>query len=172
MNENVLLPEGRELLCRELCSEDKPAVLKLFQTAKDYFMLSEGKLPDDEEEFFHDPPPGKQEDDKILFGLFEKGRPLAVADIVRDFPEPSVWMTGLLLVHGDCRKLGLGKALHQVLIEYAKRKGARFHRIGVLEQNTAALAFWKKQGFKQVSISESCDDSAIKARVLIMHLNL
>lgn len=172
MNKKVILPEGKELLCRKLYSDDKPGVLKLFHTAEDYFMLSEGKLPKDADDFFHDLPPGKTASDKILIGLFENDMPLAVADIVRDFPERDTWMTGLLLVHGDKRKQGLGKILHDILVDLAVKGGARIHRIGVLEQNKAALSFWSRLGFEQISVSEPRNYGNIESRVLIMTKNI
>jgi len=172
MNKRILLPNGKEVLCRGLCVEDKPEVVKLFHTTKEYFILSEGKLPEDAEEFFYDLPPGKQADDKMLFGLFEGDNPVAVADIVKDFPEEGVWMTGLLLVHGEMQKKGLGKALQQLLIDHAKEHGAGIHRVGVLEQNTPALKFWQKLEYKKISTSEPRHYRDKTSRVIVMHYHL
>ncbi len=71
MKKGVLLPNGEILSCRELQAEDKEMVLKLFHTAKDYFMLPEGKFPENAEDFFTDLPSSKQPGDKILYGNFE-----------------------------------------------------------------------------------------------------
>ena len=169
MNDQKILLRGKTYLCRELVEKDRTAVLKLFHTAKDYFMLSEGKLPDDAEDFFADLPPGKKSDDKILYGIFENAFPVAVADIVKDFPQKGIWMTGLLLVHGARRKLGFGKALQKILLDHAKKEGARIHRVGVLELNKSALTFWERLGYRLIEITEPRRYGAIECRIVMMH---
>jgi ribosomal protein S18 acetylase RimI-like enzyme len=172
MIEKTIILNGKALLCRQLVAEDHDAVLELFHTAKDYFMLSEGKLPENAEDFFYDLPPEKSHQDKMLLGLFDNNSPVAVADIVRDFPKKGVWMTGLLLVHGKMQHQGLGKILLDILIDHARNNQAHTHRIGVLEQNKPALVFWKKLGYKIISRSESRTYGSIRSKVIVLHLLL
>jgi ribosomal protein S18 acetylase RimI-like enzyme len=66
---------------------------------------------------------------------------------------PSIWTKGLecylaeLYVVPACRRRGLGRALMQSAIEYARRRGADYMDLNTAETDTAARALYESLGF-------------------------
>lgn len=136
-----------------LSENDQAAVSALCISCEDYFHLHCGVFSADREVdgIFHDLPPGKDYADKFVLGVFDpSGRLVGLIDVIRDYVVKGEWMIGLMLLDPSIRKIGLGKAVHNALLEWAKGLGAKSFRIGVIEENTNGHAFWTALGYKKL----------------------
>jgi GNAT superfamily N-acetyltransferase len=61
--------------------------------------------------------------------------------------EPCV---GLLMVHGEQRRAGHGRRLAGIVEERFRAAGRSGVRLGVLENNAGALAFWAALGYEEI----------------------
>lgn len=170
--EEVIIINNKEILFKKITIEDKSKVMDLFRECTDFFELTEGIKPDDCDDFFYDLPPNKTIEDKYLYGVFDKDLLIGVIDIVSDFPEKGEWIIGLLLLHPNTRGIGLGKGIHNLIKELVKNEGAQKLRIGVMEQNTDALIFWNKIGYKQIKITEPRKFGIKESKVVVMNYYL
>lgn len=137
---------------RELSIDDQTQVSNLFNECEDYFNLVEGKVAEekDTKEFFEDLPPGKEIEDKNLYGVFDEVELIGVVDMVEDFPQKGEWIIGLMLLHPNTRGKGLGKAIHNIIVDIARENKVKKLRVGVVQQNENALKYWKRIGYKEV----------------------
>ena len=150
MTRTISLANGCRL--RQLSENDAEAVQSLLGQCGDYFRLHEGGSvpPNAAAELFTELPPGKLQKDKFVFGVEKPDGTLAgVVDFVRNFPEPGVWMLGLLLLAPGERGRGMGRAVHTELVQWAKALGARSVRIGVIEENRGGARFWDSLGYRR-----------------------
>ncbi len=167
--QTVIALNNKELLFRKITIEDKDAVMDLFSNCEEFFILTEGAMPVDSDGLFYDLPPGKLAKEKYLYGIFEHSSLIAAADIVTNYPEEKEWMIGLLLIHPKSRGVGLGKIVHDIIKELAVNEGAEKLRVAVVEQNTKALIFWGKIGYKQIKVTEPIKFGIKESRVIVMN---
>lgn len=170
--QEVITLNGKELLFREISTKDKDKVMDLYKNCNDFFELTEGIKPDNCEELFNDVPPNKTIEDKFLYGIFDKDILVGVIDIVADFPEKGEWIIGLLLLSPSVRGIGLGNKIHDLIKEMVENEGGEKLRVGVIEENTKALIFWGKIGYKQIKITEPRKFGMKKSRVIVMNYYL
>lgn len=75
-------------------------------------------------------------------------RGLLLDQLERDLQPEQLLMDGIFVAsHG--RNQGVGTALLQVIIEYARRQGYREIRLDVIDHNTRAKALYERQGFEE-----------------------
>ncbi|WP_202708876.1 GNAT family N-acetyltransferase [Sporosalibacterium faouarense] len=171
-DQEVIKINNMELFFRRITIEDKDKVMNLFRECKDFFVLTEGVIPYDSDSFFYDLPPGKNLEEKYLYGVFDKNSLVAVIDMVSNYPEKGEWIIGLFLIHTKIRGIGLGREIHNLIKNFIISKGAEKLRIGVLEQNTNALKFWNKIGYKQTKITEPRKFGTKESKAVIMNYYL
>lgn len=139
---------------RYLTADDGPAVQDLCERCADYLELITGLPPGSAEaqSLYVALPEGGSYDDKALIGVFTaSGNALiGVIDAVRDAPEPGEWWLGVLLLNPAHRQRGLGTRLTHRLEAWMAALDARAIRLSVMEQNTRALAFWRRLGFVEI----------------------
>lgn len=147
MMQNIDFPEGYAI--NQLSKDNNSIVWNLCNKASDYFILSGGQLPskDDMDNIFTDLPPNKTLTDKFVFGVYRSNKLIGIIDIIRNFPTIGVWTIGVLLLDPEERGKGLGTVIHQSLVKWAKKLGAKKFRIGVIEENYKAYKFWIKLGY-------------------------
>jgi len=126
-------------------------VLDLYKDCHEYFEIVEDKKPGMEHvvELFEDVPPGKEIEDKFIIGIYTGSRLMGVVDLIRDYPEAKSWIIGLYMIHPDFRSSGLAQVVHSKLAEFVDKAGGEKIVIGVVEDNTIALKFWSKLGYKR-----------------------
>ncbi len=168
MDHEVITINNMELEFTKITIEDKEKVFDLFKECEDFFLLTTGTKPDDCEDYFYNLPPEKTFEDKYLYGVFHNSSLVAAVDIITDYPEKGEWIIGLLLIHPKARGIGLGKKIHNLLKKLAINEGADKLRIGVLEQNTDALVFWNKLGYKEYKITEPRRFGVKESKVVVM----
>ncbi len=150
MTRNISLPNG--CLLKQLSERDLAAVQKLCGRCTDYFLLHEGAAASSGAAagIFSALPPGKTKRDKFVFGVVNSdGELTGIVDLVRDFPEKSVWMLGLMLLAPEERGKGTGRAVHAALAKWSKALGAKALRIGVVAENEKGARFWNSLGYRK-----------------------
>jgi GNAT superfamily N-acetyltransferase len=143
------LPKGLRLAV--LTSDDGPEVQTLAEACPDYFLETFGLAPGPAEaqSLFTALPDGRSYDDKRVLGIRDPaGKLLAVADVVRGWPDGQTWMIGLLLVVPAARRKGIGGRFVEDLARQARQAGARRLRLGVFVDRQAAMRFWERHGFE------------------------
>ena len=137
----------------EILSEHHKAEIEaFFEQASDYALLESGVSNPQSEatDLLYSLPEEKTEKDKFVYGVFDETHQLiGVVDLIKNFPEKGEVMLGLLDFIPRVRHQGLGQAVHQVLVEKVKLAGGQSLRIGVLQENAAALRFWKALGYQK-----------------------
>ncbi|OAA90485.1 GNAT family N-acetyltransferase [Clostridium ljungdahlii] len=152
----------------KLISVDNHKIVdELCEKCSDYYILHAGILPSKEEidEIFNALPTNKNYEDKFVLGIYKFDNELVgIIDIVRDFPTVGEWMLGLMLIEPQERGNGLGKIIHEALVEWAINLGAKSFRIGVIEENTKGINFWSALGYTK--IKEVTMDFAEKTHIV------
>ena len=124
----------------------------------DYYILHDGVLPSKKAalEIFSSLPPGKNYEDKFVLGIYKnKDELIGIIDIVKNFPVDGEWMLGLFLIEPEERDNGLGKQIHEALVQWAITLGSKSFQIGVIEDNHKGKKFWSDLGYikiKEVSM--------------------
>jgi GNAT superfamily N-acetyltransferase len=94
-------------------------------------------------------PPDFDPSGKLSVGLWEDGALTAFADVLFGWPDPMTAHIGLLIVHGAYHGQGLGRRLHDAVLERVRQEaGATTMRLGIVERNAAhAEPFWRALGY-------------------------
>ena len=133
----------------------------------DYYILHDGLLPSKNEalEIFESLPPGKNYDDKFSLGIYKcTDELIGIIDIVKNYPVEGEWMLGLLLIQPEERDKGLGKLIHEALVQWAITLGSKSFRIGVIEDNYKGRKFWSDLGY--IKIKEATLEKEMKTNVV------
>src|SRR5205809_5249751 len=95
-------------------------------------------------------PPGKDYDDKRVWGLYAGDNMIGCADVIRGYPVREKAVIGLLLLAEHWQHRGLGRAF-ALLVEQVIGGWREITtlRVGVVDRNTAALAFWRKLNYAE-----------------------
>jgi RimJ/RimL family protein N-acetyltransferase len=95
-------------------------------------------------------PPGKDYDDKFVWGLYAGDGMIGCADVIRGYPEAEKAIIGLLLLAENWQRRGFGRAfallLEQLIAGWSEIATLR---IGVVNRNVGAIAFWHKLGYTE-----------------------
>jgi len=130
---------------------DIPQIQRLFERCTEFFQLVNGAPPgpEDGEKELNAIAPGRTIDDVFCFGVFDGDRLLAFAGLSRDFPKPSEWWLGLLLIDPAERGRGLGARIHQELVDWIAAQSGTMLWIAVQTQNVDGERFWRRIGFEE-----------------------
>ena len=95
-------------------------------------------------------PPYFDRTQKIGLGLWEGDMLVGFADVLLGYPEPAVAYIGLLAVHRDRQRRGLGRELHEGVVSLARQtSGVDRLRLGTVA-TTAPVAepFWSALAYR------------------------
>jgi GNAT superfamily N-acetyltransferase len=102
-------------------------------------------------------------------GWFDpEDRLAAVTDVTSDMLAPDVWHVGLFIVETARHGRGDAQALYRSLERWACANGARWMRLGVVQGNARAEAFWARQGYVQMRVREGITFGAATRTVRTM----
>ncbi|TDO35874.1 acetyltransferase (GNAT) family protein [Kribbella sp. VKM Ac-2527] len=96
-------------------------------------------------------PEGVAEDAKVVLGVFDGARLVAVADLLRGYPVEGKAFIGLLEMHGEYQGRGVGRAAYGLVERYVGDSWpeVRTLRLAVVDTNAeVAEGFWRRQGFE------------------------
>jgi GNAT superfamily N-acetyltransferase len=157
-------PDG-PLTLRLLTGEpnEMAALQRVLEGAPAYFETATGLPPGraEAQSIFTALPAGKEYDDKRVWGLYAGDRMIGCADVIRGYPLRDKAVIGLLLLTEKWQRRGLGRAF-ALLIEKVIGDWHEIAtlRIGVVEKNTGALAFWRKLGYVETGEVKRPETSA------------
>jgi GNAT superfamily N-acetyltransferase len=138
--------------CRALSDDDLAALEQLVRDDGGYSQRVHGRPPTagDAAEILHDRPPTLPSKNKHVLGLFEGTQLIAVADVLRGYPNSSYAYIGLLQVVASRHGRGIGRALHaHVLHQIRGWPEVTAVRLAIAEPNSAQAApFWRRLGYR------------------------
>lgn len=158
-------------------SDDVKKLQRVLEGASEYSLLVKGHPPlsSDSEDMFKECPPGKTVEDKIVGGFFLETEMIGCFDMCRGYPDIRTAFIGLLLFIEKYQRCGYGhKALAQIC-SIANSWNCRTLRIAVIENNTIAFKFWKREGFTELyrkPVAGCIGDAIIMESVLQPHAAL
>ncbi|MGZ5444569.1 MAG: GNAT family N-acetyltransferase [Thermoanaerobaculia bacterium] len=84
---------------------------------------------------------------KHVFGLQRDDELIGVAELLDGYPSAQEWFIGLLLLHPEHRRGGLGARVCAALLDWIRVRGGVAVRLVVQHQSPLARVFWERQGF-------------------------
>ena len=124
------------LIARDLDGSDTDALQALLESVPQYSERITGYPPgpSDALSALISVPPGFDPVDKRGIGLWDGSELVGFADILLGYPDPAIAYVGLLVVHGDRHRRGLGRQLHdEVLRRVRLDSTAELMRLGLIE---------------------------------------
>ena len=92
-------------------------------------------------------PEGFDIEDKLFAAFCEDGMAVAVVDLLAGYPTAADLWIGLILVHGDFRRTGIGAGIVSGILQAARAAGFDAIHLGVIKANEGVQRFWEKIGF-------------------------
>jgi len=145
--------ENTDYQIKSLTIDNLKSIESLNLKCSDYYLLHDGVLPSKKDalEIFSSLPPGKSYEDKFVLGIYKsRDELIGIIEIVRDFPVQGEWMLGLLFIEPDERHYGLGRRVHEALVQCAITLGSKSFRIGVIKENSKGKKFWSDLGYIKI----------------------
>ncbi len=134
-----------------LGADDETLLQAFFDANPGYFQAVKGESAAADEarqEIASEIPAGWPFTERMLLGwVAEDGGLAAMADVVSDLLATGVWHIGLFIVETARHGGGDAAALYGELEDWARRSGAAWMRLGVVEGNDRAQRFWTARGF-------------------------
>lgn len=142
---------------------------RVLAAAPAYFETATGAPPGHAEaqSTFTALPPGKGYDDKRVFGLYAGDAMVGCADVIRGYPVREKAIIGLLLLAERWQRRGIGRAF-ALLVEQVIGGWPEITtlRVGIVERNIGALAFWRKLGYAETG--EVKTDQTFAAKIIVL----
>lgn len=140
----------------EIRSNNYEDILNLYKGNEEYAKLS-NNYPvtiENVKKDVEDIPPITDAKHKHFFSIYNrKNNLVAVLDIIDGYSyknkdnKEAIWI-GLLEIDIDNHKSGLGKAIIDNLVNCSMKNNKKLIQLGVIKNNSKALAFWKRVGFE------------------------
>ena len=93
-------------------------------------------------------PEGTPPESKHFVGFYDKDTNLvAILDLITGYPEGDDAFIGWFMVDARMQGQGIGAQIFADVRAAMKGQGFDYLSLGVIPENTEALAFWEKQGF-------------------------
>lgn len=152
----VLNIDNQKYMLAELKDQDIPTVQAMLEQSQDFSQLSDGHPvePDAAQHLFLDLPPDTAPDDKDVYGIWRSDALVGIVEAIRGYPTPEVVWIGLMEFIPSFRGKHLGQGTLSALEAYYAAFGFQLLQLGVLEVNTAGVAFWQQMGFQEIRRKE------------------
>lgn len=135
----------------ELGSGDEPLLQRFFEANPLYFLAVNGDPagPGEAHEEIHgELPAGWPFTKKWVVGYLDTDdQVVALANVVSDLLAPGVWHIGTFIVATSRHGSGEAQVLYCGIEDWARAKGARWLRLGVVQGNVRAERFWEALGY-------------------------
>lgn len=144
------------LILRAVEPDDLPELLDVYLSNREYLMLTEGAADGvgtyDLNRLQRDWHLAAITPGRVMLGIYDRetGKAVGVADYLVENPSDRTPWLGLLMIHRDWQRKGLGKEAFCGLTGHFIRIGWTRVRIGVLRANQGVLPFWRGLGFRMV----------------------
>lgn len=131
--------------------DDVDALQQLLESVPDYAQRITGypPAPADGLSALISVPDGFDPAGKHGLGLWDGERLVAFADVLLGYPGPATAYIGLLVVRGGEHGRGLGRSMHDGVVDLARgTPGVERLRLGIVATNAAvAEPFWRRLGY-------------------------
>lgn len=137
--------------------ENFARIYDVYDTNQEFFMLTQGERVTMESGMrdIEAMPPGFDAARKIYIGIWENGKAIGVLDLLEGYPEKSCVWIGLLMIHGGLHGRKIGSGVTAAVLAAAKAAGYKSVQLGVMDNNAAGMAFWRKHGFEELRIKDN-----------------
>ncbi len=145
------------------------ALEAVLMAAPGYTELCQGRAPaaGDARDLLEALPPHCPASAKRVYGIYLGDTLIGCADVVRGWPDASRCHIGLLLLAEPFQGLGHGRsALGAIEAAAAAWPEVQRLRIGVVETNAPALAFWPRCGFRPTGVRRAVP--GLRGDVIVM----
>lgn len=109
-------------------------------------------------EDLHALPPDVPFSNKTYVAFYEKEKCVAVMDFIEGYPNEHTGYLGLLMLHENVHRKGIGARLLKNLSEVAKGVGLTDIELACYETNERGYLFWTKMGFRELRRSNREND--------------
>jgi GNAT superfamily N-acetyltransferase len=144
------------LVARDLGDEDVDALQDLIETNPAYAEALTGYPPgpSDALSTLIGLPPGADLSDKVALGLWDDGELVGFADVLLGYPDAGVASLGLLMIRNDRQGRGLGRHLHDMVVQRVEEHAAaRRLRVGVVGTVAATVEpFFRAVGYEPTAV--------------------
>lgn len=144
--------DHRGLTLRPLAEGDAEAIQALLVESADYIDRLTGRPPTSEAgaAVLTSTPPETSADSKHVIGAFDGHMLLGIVDVIRSWPTPNTSHIGLLLVSPEARGQGVGRLLHDHVVELSSSWADITRlRVGIVTANAEhATGFWHALGYR------------------------
>ena len=153
-------------------TEDARGLQALFESCHDYFESVGGieAFPDEANRELADVPPGVAPDAKVSIGFFDRIGLCGYLDIIQGYPGINEWLISHLLFAARARDRGIGHAAIEEIVAWMQREGASVLRAWCAVENHAAQRFWKREGFRALTVPRP--KQRADRTILMSHLGL
>jgi GNAT superfamily N-acetyltransferase len=90
-----------------------------------------------------------------MLGLFADGSPIGVADVLENNPDDDMAWIGLIMVHPDARRQGVGRQIAEGIFDELRALGRDHVRAGTFKRNASGVAFALAVGFRQIETRDN-----------------
>lgn len=88
-------------------------------------------------------------ENKYFIGFYDgKHNLVAILDLITRYPNDRAAFIGWFMVNASMQQKGIGSAIFADIRAALKAQGFEYLRLGCIKENSEAISFWKKQGFK------------------------
>ena len=129
--------------------ENYLGVWEVYESNPEYFRATKGRVatPDDILDTFERIVEGYNPEKQYFVGLWQRGRPAAVLELLPDFPEEGVLWFSELIVRGDLQGRGVGPGVRIVRAVIASAANFKTIRLGTYAH---LVPYWERHGFTQI----------------------
>lgn len=133
-------------------AEDVPDILRLCRGNPVYYRycppeVSEESIREDMVKL----PPDKSEDDKFYLCFWDRGRLVAVLDLILKYPDEETAFIGFFMVDSDFQGKGIGSRIAEDIFKCLKSEFLKV-KLGYVKGNEQSRHFWEKNGFAPTGI--------------------
>ena len=133
---------------RRLSEGDAGMILQICLENPQYYLYrKEGPSVEQALEDLVVTPPGIGPEDKYYVGFFENGTPVAVMDLIGDYPSPDVAFIGFFMMAKAYQGRQIGSGIIRETALYLKSTGKTAIRLAIDKGNPQSSHFWQKNGF-------------------------
>jgi GNAT superfamily N-acetyltransferase len=168
----LLFAAGGAFQALELQGADVPVMQRFFDANPEYNLLINGEPPgpgDAQDEFEEAPPPDMPHGRLWWIAFTDAQHTLhGIAHVVADLLAPGVWHVGLFIAATALHGQGAAHAMYQALERWMAAQGAQWLRLGVVQGNARAEAFWLRQGYVEVRQRHDVPTGARRNTIRVM----
>jgi len=97
-------------------------------------------------------PPGKTIKDKHYMGFYKENQLIAIMDLIIEYPNDNTAFIGLFMLNKEYQGFGIGTKIIYDALNFLKKEGYGYARLGYIKGNLESENFWIKNKFNPTGI--------------------